>query len=100
MLDTHAAIKELTKAGLTEDAAEAIVQVQLRTLHQGLVTKEDLLEFKVEVEKRFGEAEKSFSALEARMSRLSFLTWVILVIVLLTNPIAAKLIERLLGVTL
>jgi hypothetical protein len=31
MLDTHAAVKELTKAGLSEDAAEAIVQVQLRT---------------------------------------------------------------------
>jgi hypothetical protein len=136
MLDTHAAVKELTKAGLSEDAAEAIVQVQLRTLHQGLATKEDLYsttsaikeelsdyrieaekrfgevekhfsalegslgEFKVEVERRFGEVEQRFSSLEARMSRLTFLVWIILAIVALTNPIAARLLERLLGVPL
>ena len=93
MLDTHAAIKELTKAGLTEDAAEAIVQVQLRTLHQGLATKEDLLKFQTEVEKRFGDVEKRFN-------HLTTLIWAVLVVVVLSNPLAAKLIERLLGVTL
>ncbi len=119
MLDTHAAVKELTKAGLSEDAAEAIVQVQLRTLHQGLATKEDILGLKLEIEKRFGEIEqrftgienrfggieqrfteneRHFSSLEARMSRLTFLVWIILAIVALTNPIAARLLERLLGV--
>jgi DNA gyrase/topoisomerase IV subunit A len=107
MLDTHAAVKELTKAGLSEDAAEAIVQVQLRTLHQGLATKEDILGLKLEIEKRFGEIEqrfteneRRFSSLEARMSRLTFLVWVVLAIVALTNPIAARLLERLLGVPL
>ena len=140
MLDTHAAVKELTKAGLSEDAAEAIVQVQLKTLHQGLVTKEDLFgatsaikegvsdyriesekrfsslegnlgEFRVETERRFSslegnlnefrvETEKRFSSLEARMSRLTFLVWIILAIVALTNPIAARVLERILGVPL
>ncbi len=167
MLDTHAAVKELTKAGLSEDAAEAIVQVQLRTLHQGLATKEDLYratsaikeelsDYRIEAEKRFGsieahfgevekrfgsieahfgdiekhfgEVEKRFSALEGsiaglevatekrfsalegnlgefkveverRFGRLTMLTWVVLVIVLLSNPIAARLLERLLGVS-
>ena len=162
MLDTHAAVKELTKAGLSEDAAEAIVQVQLRTLHQGLATKEDLhraasaikedlysttsaikeelykttstikeelSDYRIETEKRFGEVEKHFSALEGsiaglevatekrfsalegslgefkveverRFGRLTMLTWVVLAIVLLSNPIAARLFERLLGVPL
>lgn len=93
MLDTHAAIKELTKAGLTEQAAEAIVQVQLKTLHQGLVTKEDFLEFKLDIEKRFLEIER-------RLGRLIMLVWTVLLIVLITNPLAARLIERLLGMPL
>jgi hypothetical protein len=140
MLDTHAAVKKLTKAGLSEDAAEAIVQVQLKTLHQGLTTKEDLFraasaikeglndyrveterrfsslegslnELRVETEKRFTilegnlsdyrvETERRFSSLEARMSRLTFLVWIILAIVALTNPIAARVLERILGVPL
>ena len=100
MLDTHAAVKELTKAGLSEDAAEAIVQVQLKTLHQGLATKEDILSLKLEIEQRFTENEKRFSTLEARMARLTFLIWIILAIVALTNPIAARLLERILGVPL
>jgi hypothetical protein len=122
MLDTHAAVKELTKAGLSEDAAEAIVQVQLKTLHQGLATKEDLFRatsaikegvsgYRIETEKRFSslegslnefrvETEKRFSSLEARMSRLTFLVWIILAIVALTNPIAARVLERILGVPL
>jgi predicted nuclease with TOPRIM domain len=149
MLDTHAAIKELTKAGLSEAAAEAIVQVQLRTLHQGLATKEDILSLKLgmeqrfteiekrfteiekhfteieqrfteieqhltdiekrfgnmerrftEIEKRFGNMERRFSGLDTRLNRISVLTWAVLIIVLISNPIAARILERILGISL
>jgi len=127
MLDTHAAVKDLMRAGFDEPKAEAIVQAQLKLMTQGLVTKAGLIGSNSELKDDIGaldskigsvrsELKDDIAALDKKITSVrselkddiamlrlemekrfgTLHGWIvaIFVLILLTNPLAARLIER------
>ena len=48
--DTHAFVKCLTRAGMDEQQAEALVECQVRLINDSLATKQDIEEVKLDIE--------------------------------------------------
>jgi hypothetical protein len=109
MLDTHAAVKDLMRAGFDEPKAEAIVQAQLKLMTQGLVTKAGLIGSNSELKDDIGALDSKIGSvrselkddiamlrleMEKRFGTLHGWIVAIFVLILLTNPLAARLIER------
>ena len=48
--DTHAFVKRLTRAGMDEQQAEAMVECQTQLINDSLATKQDMEEVKLDIE--------------------------------------------------
>ena len=48
--DTHAFVKRLTRAGMDEQQAEALVECQTQLINDSLATKQDMEEVKLDIE--------------------------------------------------
>ena len=53
--DTHQAVKAITRSGLNDTQAEAIVTTITTAMNQSLATKSDILSLKVDLEALKGE---------------------------------------------
>ena len=53
--DTHQAVKAITRSGLNDTQAEAIVTTITTAMNQSLATKSDILSLKVDMEALKGE---------------------------------------------
>ena len=52
--DTHAFVKDLTRAGMTEEQAEVLVRSQATLIDEKLATKQDLKELELRLTLRLG----------------------------------------------
>ena len=61
--DTHTFVKCLTRAGMDEQQAEALVECQVRLINDSLATKQDIEEVKRDIEVLRLATEQSIEAL-------------------------------------
>ena len=61
--DTHAFVKRLTRAGMDEQQAEALVECQAQLINDSLATKQDIEEVKRDIEALRLETKKDIEAL-------------------------------------
>ena len=61
--DTHTFVKHLTRAGMDEQQAEALVEFQVQLINDSLATKQDIEEVKRDIEALRLATEQSIEAL-------------------------------------
>ena len=61
--DTHTFVKHLTRAGMDEQQAEALVEFQVQLINDSLATKQDIEEVKRDIEALRLTTEQSIEAL-------------------------------------
>ena len=61
--DTHTFVKHLTRAGMDEQQAEALVEFQVQLINENLATKQDIEEVKRDIEALRLATEQSIEAL-------------------------------------
>ncbi len=71
--DTHAFVKELTKAGMPEEQAEVLARSQATLIDEKLATKQDLKELELRLKRDMKELEvnlkRDMKELEMRLTR-------------------------------
>ena len=73
IFDTHAFVKELTQAGMSEEQAEVLAQSQAALIAEKLATKQDLKELEVGLKRDIKELEvglkRDMKEMEANLKR-------------------------------
>ncbi len=67
--DTHAFVKELTKAGMPEEQAEVLARSQATLIDEKLATKQDLKELELRLKRDIQELKRDMKELETRLVR-------------------------------
>ena len=67
--DTHAFVKELTKAGMPEEQAEVLARSQATLIDEKLATKQDLKELELRLTRDIQELKRDMKELETRLVR-------------------------------
>ena len=68
--DTHTFVKHLTRAGMDEQQAEALVECQVQLINDNLATKQDMEEVKRDIEALRLETKKDIAALKTDMQKM------------------------------
>ena len=67
--DTHAFVKELTKAGMPEEQAEVLARSQATLIDEKLATKQDLKGLELRLKRDIQELKRDMKELETRLVR-------------------------------
>ena len=67
--DTHAFVKELTKAGMPEEQAEVLARSQATLIDEKLATKQDLKELELRLKRDIQELKRDMQEMEANLKR-------------------------------
>ncbi len=67
--DTHAFVKELTKAGMPEEQAEVLARSQATLIDEKLATKQDLKELELRLTRDIQELKRDMQEMEANLKR-------------------------------
>ncbi len=85
--DTHRFVNRPTQTGFTEAQAEALADEQVTLLNTNLVTKQDLLETKGDLERQLaavkGDLERQMAEVKADMLVLKWMVGLVIVVQIL-----------------
>ena len=65
--DTHAFVKELTRAGMPEEQAEVLARSQATLIDEKLATKQDLKELELRLKRDIQELKRDMQEMELRL---------------------------------